>query len=407
MNPLQVLKVSLRTLLRHPLRSFFMMLGVAIGIASLVAMASAGEATKRETMRQFTRMIGTFDNLTIQPGRASTRGMPAVNTVPPTLSFADAAAIATEIRGVRRVAEVQAAFDLDVRARDQSVPTSVWGVAANWMDIRGFEIARGIGITEESVQGLARVAVIGEDLRTMLFGDEDPIGQTIRVADVPFQVQGVMASRGVGPGGSSLDNLMIIPVTTASRRLFNRDYLTSITVQLERAGDADQVVDDITGLLRDRHGIVPPVEDDFTINNPRASMMRVAEVSSTLGTILNGVSVIATLIGGVVIMSLMLMAVSERRREIGVRRAVGARRRDVLAQFLAEAALVSALGGVVGVALGVAGAAFAAVRQGLAPVLMWEAIAGAVVLAIAIGLVFGLQPAWRAASVDPITALRS
>jgi ABC-type antimicrobial peptide transport system permease subunit len=149
------------------------------------------------------------------------------------------------------------------------------------------------------------------------------------------------------------------------------------------------------------------VEDDFTINNPRASMMRVAEVSSTLGTILNGVSVIATLIGGVVIMSLMLMAVSERRREIGVRRAVGARRRDVLAQFLAEAALVSALGGVVGVALGVAGAAFAAVRQGLAPVLMWEAIAGAVVLAIAIGLVFGLQPAWRAASVDPITALRS
>jgi len=407
MKLLGILRLALRSLVRNPLRSVLMMLGVAIGIAALVAIASVGEATRQETMRQFSRMVGTFDNLTIQPGPATTRGMPAVNTVPPSLSFADAQAIASEIRGVRRVAEVQAAFDLDVRYRDVSVPTSIWGVAASWMDIRDFDIAFGAGISEEDVAAMARVAVIGEDLRRMLFGDEDPVGQLLRVADVPFQVQGVMASRGVGPGGSSLDNLMIIPVSTASRRLFNRDYLTSITVQLSNPQEMDRVIDDITGLLRERHGIFPPVEDDFVINNPRASMMRVAEVSSTLGTILSGVGIIAMLIGGMVIMSLMLISVSERRREIGARRALGASQRDILLQFLAEAAVIAGCGGMLGVALGVAAATLAAMRQQLAPVFIWDTIGAAVALAILTGLIFGLQPAWRAASTDPVEALRA
>ena len=384
-----------------------MMLGVAVGIASLIAMASVGEATRKETLRQFKRMVGNFDTVSIQPGSARSRGMPSLTTVPPTLRFEDATAIRAEIANVRRVALAQSAFDIDVQARERTTTTSVWGISEDWMEIRGDDVSVGRGISAEDVETLARVVVIGEDVRTALFPDEDPIGKTLRIAEVPFQVQGVLLSRGAGPGGSSLDDLLLLPVSTASKRLFSRDYLTAITVQLDDPGQYSTAVTAIETLLRERHGIVPPVEDDFTVSNPRAGLEQVAEVNTTLSSVLSGIAVIATLIGGVVIMSLMLIAVSERRREIGVRRAVGATRSDVLLQFLVEAALISTLGGVAGVLLGVLGATVAAFQQQLPPAFPWSAMAGAVALATLVGVIFGLQPAWRAANVDPIQALRS
>ncbi|MEQ1800812.1 MAG: ABC transporter permease [Gammaproteobacteria bacterium] len=403
----RTLALALRTLRRNPLRSLFMLLGVAVGIASLVAMASVGEATRQETLRQFKRMVGTFDRISVQPGGARSRGMPSLTTVEPTLTFEDAAAIEAGIPNVRRVSREQSAFDIDVKARDRTATTSIWGVSPEWMEIRGDDVTVGRGISREDVDTLARVTVIGEDLRKELFPDEDPVGKTLRIAEVPFTVLGVLVPRGAGPGGSSLDNLLLIPVSTASKRLFNRDYLTNIAVQLGDPGQSEEAIAAITALLRERHGIVPPVEDNFTVSNPRAAAERVEEVDTTLSAVLVGIAAIATLIGGVVIMSLMLISVSERRREIGVRRAVGATRGDVLRQFLVEAALISALGGVVGVFLGVAGAAVAAFQQQLPPAFLWGAMAGAVGLATLIGLVFGLQPAWRAANVDPIQALRS
>ena len=166
---------------------------------------------------------------------------------------------------------------------------------------------------------LARVALIGPDVVTGLFPDENPIGQTLRIADVPFQVKGILESRGVGPGGASMDNTILIPVTTASKRLFNRDYLTAVIAQLKDPTRAAGAIADITALLRERHGIIPPAEDDFRVSSPEAQVMQITEVSSTLSKVLVGVAVIATLIGGTVIMSLMLIAVSERRREIGIR----------------------------------------------------------------------------------------
>ena len=403
----RTLSLALRTLRRNPLRSFFMMLGIAVGIASLIAMASVGEATRQETLRQFKRMVGNFDTVSIQPGGARTRGMPSLISVPPTLRFEDATAIKAEIANVRRVALSQSAFDIDVQARDRTTTTSVWGISEDWMEIRGDDVSAGRGISAEDVKALARVVVIGEDVRAALFPDEDPIGKTLRIAEVPFQVQGVLLSRGAGPGGSSLDDLLLLPVSTASKRLFSRDYLTGITVQLEDPGQYATAVTAIEALLRERHGIVPPVEDDFTVSNPQAGFEQVAEVNSTLSSVLSGIAVIATLIGGVVIMSLMLIAVSERRREIGVRRAVGATRGDVLRQFLTEAALIAALGGFAGVLLGVLGATVAALQQQLPPAFLWGAMAGAVALATLVGVIFGLQPAWRAANVDPIQALRS
>lgn len=403
----RTIALALRTLRRHRLRSFFMMLGVTIGIASLTAMSSVGEATRQETLRRFKRMVGTSDVVNIQPGGAATRGMPSLTTVEPVLSFADAAAIAAEARTVTQVAEVQSAFDVDVKYRDRTITTSIWGVSANWMGIRGDEVTLGSAISDDDVRSLARVVIIGEDIRTALFPGEDPIGRQVRIGDVPFQVQGVLASRGAGPGGGSLDNLLLMPVTTASKRLFNRDYLTTITAQLRDPTQPEAAIDELTALLRERHGITPPNDDDFVVTNPRVTMEQVAEVDSTLSRVLTGVSVMATLIGGVVIMSLMLISVSERRREIGVRRALGATRRDVMWQFLAEAAVIAGLGGICGVLIGVASTLIAVVQQQLPPAFQWGAIAGSVLLSVGIGLLFGLQPAWKASRIDPVLALRS
>jgi putative ABC transport system permease protein len=407
MNLFRTIALALRTLSRNRLRSFLMMLGVTVGIASLTALASIGEATTQETMRRFKRMLGTFDVVIVNPGGPSTRGMPSLTSSPPVLKQGDADAIVREVSLVRQVATIQFATDVDVKYRDRTASPSIIGVSPNYYEVRDEEIAVGSPISEEDNASMARVAVIGEDLRRTLFGEEDPMGKQIRVADVPFQVKGVMVPRGVGPGGASMDNNLTIPVTTASRRLFNRDYFTGMMAQLEDPAQADRAIADITALLRERHGIVPPAEDDFTVTSPAAQVAQITEVGSTLSKVLTGVAAIATLIGGTVIMSLMLIAVSERRKEIGVRRAVGASRGDIMVQFLVEAAVVALAGGLLGVLIGVGGSTAVTLVAKLPPTLVWGAVGAAVLLSVAVGLVFGLQPAWRAANVDPIQALRS
>ena len=400
-------QLAIRTLTRHRLRACFMMLGVTIGVATLTALASLGESTKEETMRRFKRMIATFDTVIVRPGAGRTRGMPSLTTVEPSLKFEDAKAIASDIANVRRVAEVQNAFDIDVKYRDKTTSPAVFGVSSNWTALRDDDVADGRGISDEDVRSLARVAVLGVDVKATLFTDENPIGRTVRIADVPFQIVGILASRGAGPGGGSLDNLLLIPVSTASKRLFNRDFLTMVIAQLKDPGQGDQTVTAITTLLRERHRLAATAQDDFTITNPRAAMARVTEVGSTLSKVLTGVGVLATLVGGVVIMSLMLMAVSERRKEIGVRRLVGATKRDVLVQFLIEAATVSTMGGVFGIGCGVGGTTVATMVQKLPSTLAWKVIAGAALMSVTLGVVFGLHPAWKASNVDPIAALRS
>ena len=384
-----------------------MMLGVTIGIASLTAMSTMGESTRQETMRQFKNMVGNYDLINIEPGASATRGMPSLTTVEPTLEFGDSGAILEQVNGVTQVADVQNAFDLDVKYRDQTTASAVYGITANWLEMHSYFIDFGSVLTEEDIASVARVAVIGPDIQRDLFGAENPIGRQIRIGNVPFQVKGVLETRGAGPGGSSLDGIVFIHVTTASKRLFNRDYLTTISVELADPLNPDPVINAITAVLRERHGIVPPSEDDFGFVSPRAAAEQVADVDSALTRILTGVSVIATIIGGTVIMSLMLIAVSERRREIGVRRAMGATRQDIMQQFLIEAAVASLLGGLLGTLLGVGGSVIAVIQQNMPPVLVWNMIALAVILSIGVGLLFGLQPAWKAANIDPIDALRS
>ena len=398
---------AMRSLGRYRLRASLMMLGIVVGIASLAVLSSLGEATKRETMQRFKNMIGTFDTIIVRPGGGRTRGMPTLVNVPPTLRFEDAKAIASELPEIKAVAEVQNAFDIDIKYRDRSSSPAVFGVSPNWLALRSEDVADGIFFSAEQNDSLTRVAVLGLDVRNQLFSSEDALGKTIRIADVPFQVIGLLKSRGAGPAGASLDNVVLIPINTASRRLFNRDFLTMLIAQVRNPERSDEATARVTALLRERHHIQPPALDDFTITNPAVTAAQVARAGGTLTKILTGVSVMALLIGGIVIMSLMSVAVSERRKEIGVRRAVGAARSDVVQQFLLEAIFIALAGGIAGVVIGWGGMQLVTRLQQLPPILIWQPFAVAIGLSLAVGMTSGLYPAWKASRVDPIQALRS
>lgn len=406
MGVLEGIRLAWRSMSRHRLRASFMMLGVMVGISSLTILYSVGESTKQETIKRFKRMVGTFDTVIVRPGAGRMRGMISLTTAEPTLKFEDAQAIASEVAEIKQVAQVQNAFDIDVQYRDRAATPAVVGVSTNWLDLRGDEVTEGAFFTNDDLQSLARVAVIGTDVQKALFPDENPLDKTLRIGDVPFQVKAVLASRGAGPGGGSLDNVILIPVTTASKRLFNRDYLTMAVAQLKDPEDSETAIRKIAALMRERHRIAPSALDDFTITSPRASMAQVTQVGSTLSKTLMGVAIIAMIIGGVVIMSLMLIAVSERRKEIGVRRSVGASRRDILLQFVLEALVVSSLGGLIGIGVGLGGTRIVIQLQNLPHIVAWDALGLAVGLSVVIGLVFGLYPAWKATNVDPVAALR-
>ena len=392
---------------RYRLRTLLMMLGVLVGISSLAVLTAIGEGTKRQTMQRFKNMVGTFDTIIVRPGGGRFRGMPTLANVPQTLKFDDARAIANELAEAKAVAEVQTAFDIDVKYRDRFSSPAVFGVSANWLALRSEDVADGTFFANDQNASLARVAVIGVDVRKDLFPDENPLQKTIRIGDVPFQVIGLLGPRGAGPAGGSLDNIVVIPVNTASRRLFNRDFLTMLLVQIKNPERGADAATKVTALLRQRHRIQPPALDDFTVTNPAATMAQVTRAGNTLSKILTGVAAMALLIGGVVIMSLMSIAVSERRKEIGVRRSVGAARADIILQFLLEAALVSLAGGIIGVLLGWSGMELVTRLLRLPQIIVWQPFISSILLSLAVGIVFGIYPAWTASKVDPIKALRS
>jgi putative ABC transport system permease protein len=406
MNLPQFFRSILRSLTRNKARATLMMAGVTIGVASLTILTSIGESTRRETMKRFKNMLGTFDTVLIRPGSSKNRGMVSLTNVEPSLKFDDAAAIATQVPEIRQLAEIQNALDIDVKYQDRNGTPAIFGVSSNWLALRGDEVAEGQFFSEDDVRSMARVAILGADTQRQLFPDEDPLGKTIHIGDVPFVVRGVMLARGAGPAGGSLDNLIFIPVTTASKRLFNRDFLTMLIAQLKDPDQGQLAIEHIGALLHARHHIAQGALDDFNTTNPRAVMAQVSTMGSTIRKLLVVVAFLATGIGGFVIMAVTLIGVSERRKEIGVRRAVGASRYAILLQFLLEAVLLSLAGGLAGIAIGLGGTQIVSRLQHLPFLLEARAVLTATLLSIGLGLTFGIYPAWKAAMTKPIDALR-
>jgi putative ABC transport system permease protein len=401
------IKVAFRTLYRNPLRTGLMVAGLVVGIAILTAANSVGESTRRETAKRVKNMLRSFDTVLIRPGASRTRGMVSVTNVPPTLKFEDAAAIARELSTVSRVALLQNAFDIDVKAGDRTDTTAVFGVSTEWQDIQGDQALNGRLLTAEDMASRARVALLGSDVAKGLFSDTNPIGQSVQLAGVPFVVVGTLASRGAGPGGASLDDLIVIPVTTAATRLFNRDYLTMLIAQLRDPDHADVAVADITALLRQRHHLAAEALDDFSLTSPKAVATRVSEATSTLTKLVWGSGLLLTALGAAMMTGIMLTGVSERRPEVGLRRAIGAARGDILSQFVLEAGGASFAGGIAGILLGALAAGLITRVQKLPLVVSGRFLLAALVIAIGIGVLTSLYPAWKAARVDPVRALRA
>lgn len=405
MSGLAINALAVRSLKRESLRTILMMLGIMVGIAALTTLNVMGEATRADAVKRFKNMLGTFDTVMIRPGAGKTRGMVSLTNVPPTLKFEDADAMA-QSPYISQVAILQNAFGVDVKYRDRSDTPAIFGVSANWEQMRAEDVAEGRFISDEDVRTESRVTVLGAGVAELLFPSEGALGKTVRIGDVPFTVIGTMPSRGAGPTGANLDDLVIVPVTTASRRLFNRNYLTMAIAQLKDPALADAAVEDLRTLLRQRHHIATAALDDFTLTNPAAMMRNVTRMNATLAALLRGVAVLATGIGGLVILGLMLASVTQRRSAIGVARAVGATRFEILAQFMLEAAWVAFIGGFAGILLGSVVAWLMTRSQGLAMSMSWSAFAGGLAFALLMGFLGGLYPAWKAARVDPVVALR-
>jgi putative ABC transport system permease protein len=394
-----------RTFARNKMRALLMMAGVTVGVAALTTLASTGESVRLETMKRIRNMLGTFDTIIVRPGSGKSRGMVSLTNADPTLKFADTDAMA-QLPGVRRVAQLQNAFDVDVTYKDRTRTPAIFGVSPNWLDLRGDEVAQGAFLNDEQNRSMARVAVLGPEAQKDLFGDEDPLGKTIRIGEVPFEVIGTLVPRGAGPAGGSLDNLILIPVNTGSNRLFNRDFLTMAVVQIQDPDHPQIVLDALRTLLRQRHHLPHDALDDFNMTSPAAIMAQITAVGSSLRNLLFILSVSATAIGGVVILSVTLIGVTERRREIGVRRAVGAPRSAVLVQFLLEALLLSVVGGLLGLLIGVAGTQAVSRWQHLPFLIDAKIVITAASISVGLGLAAGLYPAWRASRTDPVEALR-
>ena len=399
------LRTALRALGAHKLRAGLTLLGIVVGVAAVVAMVAIGQGTRAEVLRKVESM-GT-NLLTISAaqlkfvaGRQQQAGAIAI-----TLTEKDARAIGDEVPSAVAVAPAQSKR-LPVKHEELTTTTTVVGTAPEFQVVRNFRPVAGEFFDEEQERGSARVAVLGQTARLDLFGNSDPIGETIRIANIPFEVIGVLETKGLDTSGQDQDDQILIPLRTALRRVFNLTSLGAIYVSVHDRAGMDEAATAIAGLLRERHRLRTGVADDFTIQNQSALLAAQAAVSGTFTLLLGSIGGVSLLVGGVGILAIMLIAVRERTREIGIRRALGARRKDILLQFLIETSLLSVLGGVIGVVTGVAAGQIVSLVTGWPMLIPWAVALVAVVFSALLGLSFGVYPARKAAALDPIVALR-
>jgi len=402
MRIMRVSSQALRAMAENKTRTFLMMLGVIIGVATLTIIASSVLGARADVMGKVEKF--GLDQLMVMAGSGRKPGVP--QPTPTTLKVDDAQAMLSEIANVKDVSPQINRRDVLVKYGNKSTYSVVNAVNPNWPSVWSTQAETGRFFSEEDSSRFARVAVIGRTIQRDLFEGDDPVGKQILLGNNPFEVIGVLESRGTAPTGIDMDSRIIIPLTTGMKRVFNLDYITQIKVVLHDPSNMSGTVDDVRAFLRERHNLSKGVEDDFSIVTPTHIMSIASKLSSTFSLFLLLVTGISLIVGAIVIANIMFIAVNERRAEIGIRRAVGARQRDILVQFLMEAVSVAVLGGVLGIMLGLVGLKALSGFMKLPTALMWQPIALALLSAIIVGLLAGIQPAKRAANLNPIDALR-
>jgi putative ABC transport system permease protein len=374
------------------------MLGMIIGVAAVVAVLGIGEGARSNVEGQI-RALGT-NLLTVRPGSAASKGVRSGSVK--TLTAKDA----TALESLDGVAAVAPEVDLNAQLAylDQNQNAQIAGVTPAYFDVRSLTLSRGIVFSDAEVDEDARVAVIGANLASELYGGADPIGSRLQISGDTFRVIGVLAEKGASPG--SPDDGAFVPITTHQTILSGQKNVSSISVQLKSEDGTDAVQAEIQRTLRARHGLRDDQADDFDVRSQAEMLETMDQITGTFTTLLGSVAAISLIVGGIGIMNIMLVSVRERTREIGVRMAVGARRADVLQQFLVEAVIVSLAGGLAGLAIGYLAAALLARFGQWATVVPPYAAVLSLGVSIVIGLVFGVGPARRAAKLDPVEALR-
>ncbi len=397
------IRIALDGLRANKLRATLTMLGIIIGVGAVIAMVSIGMGVRDKIE---TSIAGLGSNLlVITPGASSAGGSRQAAGSGITLNEKDAIAISTEIAGINLVAPA-VSRQYQVVFGNQNWTTSVQGTTPEILGVRSFTVQDGNFFSNQDMETRARVAVLGKTVAENLFVGVAPIGQTIRINKAPFRVVAVLEGKGQSAGGGDQDDTVIIPLTTAQERLMGITYVQSINVQANGADVINQAQEDITALLRSRHKLAVNIPDDFSVRN-MVAVMATADATTGMITLLLGiVAALSLLVGGIGIMNIMLVSVTERTREIGIRKALGARYYNILLQFLIEAVVISVAGGLFGIALGIGSSYVISSIAGWKTIISSVAIIGAFGFSVMIGLFFGIYPARKAALLDPIDALR-
>ena len=397
------IKIALRALRRNKLRTLLTMLGMIIGVAAVIAMVGIGNGAKAQIEAQIASMgqnvILVFSGSFTRGGVRSGWGGAG------TLTIEDADAIQREIPGVTIISpEVQSGAQ--IAAGNQNWSTRIYGEGPEYFELRQWPIVQGASFTEQDVRSANKVTVIGKTIADQLFPGEDPIGQIVRIRNVPFIVVGMLLPKGLSVQGQDQDDFLVIPYTSAMKRIQRVTMLRSINVQAAKPSLLNPIQQQIIELLRQRHRITLGKDDDFTVRNQQEIADMATEQSKTMTLLLAAIAGVSLVVGGIGIMNIMLVSVTERTREIGIRMAIGARGRDILLQFLTEAVTLSLIGGVVGIAVGVGASNLLAAKMHWPTLISSASVVYAFFFSAAVGVFFGFYPARKASRLDPIDALR-
>lgn len=396
-------QIAVTALLGNKLRSILTMLGIIIGVGAVIAMISIGMGVKQNVTNSIASLGSNM--LIVMPGSTNKGGVRSAAGSSQKLKYEDAEAIKKKIKNIDYVSPtVNGSYQI-VNGHE-NWNSSVYGVTPEYLKIRDLTIGTGSFITQNDLNSRNRVAVIGTTVATNLFESENPVGKNIRINNQPYKVIGVIESKGQSSMGQDQDDVVIIPLTTAQERLMGITYIRSINIQVSSADKIESVQGQVETLLRQRHHIVGDKEDNFTVRNLTSLMETMTSTTTMLTLFLGSIAAISLLVGGIGIMNIMMVSVTERTREIGIRKALGATFKNIMMQFLIESVVIGVIGGLLGVAVGV-GIALAIAKTGLFQTVITAApILISFSFSVGIGLFFGIYPARKAARLDPIEALR-